>query len=231
MHGEKVDFRQWLAERSKDAVLDTAGLIPFSHWMTPPNVPKRFSTQMYLYFVPVAEEGNASVQPTSDRLENTEAVFRRAGEWVELSRRGEIILFPPQFLLLSLVGGWLDGGGEGSVEGRREGLRAFVEREGWGEKYISPLSLGHDILGDGRTVLGIDKPGLELVGSGLSGDKERVVLVSFRKEGPRKVDWGWRREVMEQVRKRKGGGEVKEPERRYAPDDDGEVAKGKESKL
>ena len=231
MHGEKVDFRQWLAERSKDAVLDTAGLIPFSHWMTPPNVPKRFSTQMYLYFVPVAEEGNASVQPTSDRLENTEAVFRSAGEWVELSRRGEIILFPPQFLLLSLVGGWLDGGGEGSVEGRREGLRAFVEREGWGEKYISPLSLGHDILGDGRTVLGIDKPGLELVGSGLGGDTERVVLVSFRKEGPRKVDWGWRREVMEQVRKRKGGGEVKEPERRYAPDDDGEVAKGKESKL
>lgn len=53
---------------------------------------------------------------------------------------------------------------------------------------------------DGRSVLGLDKPGPELVGSGRGGDGERVVLVRFSKEGPRDVEVRWRKEVLEEER-------------------------------
>jgi 8-oxo-dGTP pyrophosphatase MutT (NUDIX family) len=211
-HSEKVGFASWLKRQSPSARLDTENLIPFTHWITPPNVPKRFSTQMYLYFVPVGEEeGNESLHATSDEKENTAAEWKSASEWIGLSRRGEIILFPPQFLLLLLASEFLDRGGpaEGraEVEARREALRRFVESDGtppWRDKYISPLSLlgSGGVMRDGRTVLAIDAPGLELEGSGLRGDSERVIFVKFRNEGPREVDVGWRREVEEDQRRR-----------------------------
>ena len=167
---------------------------------------------MYLYFVPVEEEGNASLHATSDDSENTAAEWKSASEWIGMSRRGEIILFPPQFLLLFLAGLHLDGESESGkkevakeeVERRRAELRRFVESDGtppWRHKYISPVSLGHDVMSDGRTVLDLSKPGMELKGSGLSGDSERVIFVKFRKEGPREVDVGWRREVLEDKRR------------------------------
>lgn len=40
-HSKKVDFRKWLA--SKGGRADVEGLIPFTRWVTPTNVPKRFS--------------------------------------------------------------------------------------------------------------------------------------------------------------------------------------------
>jgi len=53
---------------------------------------------------------------------------------------------------------------------------------------------------DGRSVLALDKSGLELEGSGRGGDSERVVLVKFSKEGPRDVEVRGRREVLEEER-------------------------------
>ena len=211
IHSEKVRFSTWLKHRSEHAYLDTENLIPFTHWITPPNVPKRFSTQMYLYFVPVEEEGNTSLHATSDEAENTAADWKTASEWIDLSRKGEIILFPPQFLLLYLCSLHLDKEGEwksdmtrDEIKEKRESLRRFVENDGsppWQDKHISPLSLGHNVMKDGRTVLDLSKPGLELKGSGLSGDSERVIFVNFRKGGPREVDVGWRKEVLEDARK------------------------------
>jgi 8-oxo-dGTP pyrophosphatase MutT (NUDIX family) len=211
IHSEKVRFSTWLKQRSEHAHLDTENLIPFTHWITPLGVPKRFSTQMYLYFVPVEEEGKASLHATSDEAENTAADWKTASEWIKLSRKGEIILLPPQFLLLYLCSLHLDKEGEwknsttrDEVKERRESLRRFVESDGsppWRDKYISPLSLGHDVVRGGRTVLDLSEPGLELKGSGLSGDSERVILVNFRKEGPREVDVEWRKEVLKDARK------------------------------
>lgn len=224
IHSEQVPFYTWVQQQAAAAAaaaaeLDTAGLLPFTHWITPPNVPKRFSTQMYLYFVPVDEEGNASLHATSDEAENTAADWRRATEWLTLSRRGDIILFPPQFLLLSLISQHLDRPEEGDatpvptaeIEARRDALRRFVETEGtppWRDKYISPLSLlgGGRTTRDGRTVLALDQPGLELEGSGLRGEDERVIFVRFRKEGPRKVDVGWRADVEADMREQRDEG-------------------------
>lgn len=208
---------------------------------------------MYLYFVPVSEEGNASVDATSDESENTAAEWKTAREWIEMSRRGEVILFPPQFLLLYLTSRFLDGqdgkGGEKSssapeaglmradgpstggssaqeaglmradgagestssnsreeIEQRRAALKHFVETDSsppWKDKYISPLALGGVTMSDGRTVLSLEKPGLELKDSGFGGETDMVVFVKFRKEGPRQVDVGWRKEVLEDAARRK----------------------------
>ncbi len=51
---------------------------------------------------------------------------------------------------------------------------------------------------DGKSVLGLDKPGPELKGSGRGGDGVRVVLVKFGKEGPRNVEVRMRREVLDE---------------------------------
>lgn len=53
---------------------------------------------------------------------------------------------------------------------------------------------------DGRSVLGLDYPGPELEGTGRGGDKERVVVVRFGKEGPRDVEVRERAEVLGEER-------------------------------
>ncbi len=63
----------------------------------------------------------------------------------------------------------------------------------WADKVISPIGLLMR-KSDGRSVLGLGKPGPELRDSGRGGDEKRVVLVKFSKEGPRNVE----------VRERKG---------------------------
>lgn len=53
---------------------------------------------------------------------------------------------------------------------------------------------------DGRSVLGLEKPGPELKGMGRGGDEKRVVLVKFSKEGPRDVEVRERSEILEEER-------------------------------
>ncbi|KAK5246085.1 hypothetical protein LTS06_008549 [Exophiala xenobiotica] len=209
VHQGKITLSDWLESVSHNAVLDTDRLLPFTHWVTPPNVPKRFTTQMYIYFVDASEAGNPSVRATGDKVETMAPEWRRARDWLARARSGEIIMFPPQFLLLYLASEILDrdvveGGNEDAKEVARkqDELRNKVESEGWTEKYISPIGLqfGRE---DGRTVLALDKPGPELKGSGLQGDDQYVVLVKFRKEGPRQVDVALRRDVLKDERKLK----------------------------
>ena len=206
IHDGQVPLSTWLAQQSADAVLDTDGLIPFTHWVTPPNVPKRFSTQMYLYFVHVEEAGNPSVHATSDEIETMAPEWRRAKDWLERARSGEVILFPPQFLLLYLISEILDveprPQTREEIKARRVALRRFIQTDGdpaWTDKYISPIGMqvGRP---DGRAVLRLDRPGPELKDSGLKGESQRVVLVRFRKEGPRDVEVGFWQDVLGNVK-------------------------------
>lgn len=82
-------------------------------------MPKRFTTQMYIYFLPTlsgtplsangqpnsnAEDFEPEVSiptPTTDGgVEHTTARFLPASVWLRLAQEGRIILFPPQFFLL-----------------------------------------------------------------------------------------------------------------------------------
>jgi len=218
VHNHKVLFTDWLS--SKRGVADTQGLVCFTRWLTPPNLPKRFTTQMYVYFLPLADDTDAHTLsatglPTSSResaipipthdggIEHTAARFATASEWLELARREKIILFPPQFLLLYLIEPFLSPPAQSreQLQKQRESLREFLHSGDppWTEKCISPIQLMKR-KSDGRAVLSLDKPGYELEGTQRRGDAERVVLVEFRKEGPRKVEVAWRRDVLEEER-------------------------------
>lgn len=127
VHAGKLSFPALLERWGAEA--DTEGLLPFTRWITPPNVPKRFSTQMYLYFLPLgsvsptrhaapagtppaaglAEEDEIVIpNPTHDGgIEHTAARFLPPNKWIDLARQNRIILFPPQFFLTLMLAPYL----------------------------------------------------------------------------------------------------------------------------
>jgi hypothetical protein len=190
-------------------------LIPFTHWITPANLPKRFSTQMYLYFLPVPEKSDQLAQdipaegmreeiqvPTSDGgVEIMEARFLPAYDWLQRAGSAEIILYPPQLLLLTLVSQFLDqeprqGASSAQLQDRRSELLDFIHSGNppWTDMYISPKMI--KMLPDNRVVLALDSPGPELRGSDKRGETDRVILVRQSKEGPRDVEIRWKRDIL-----------------------------------
>jgi 8-oxo-dGTP pyrophosphatase MutT (NUDIX family) len=122
VHSGKVNFPDLLERWGAEADLES--LIPFTRWITPPNVPKRFTTQMYLYFLPLSttlssrstppssglsEESEIVIpNPTHDGgIEHTAARFLPPHKWISLARENRIILFPPQFFLTNLLAPYL----------------------------------------------------------------------------------------------------------------------------
>lgn len=150
--------------------------------------------------------------PTPDGgIEHTAALFAPCSTWLAQARANEIILFPPQFYLMHLLAPFLSTPPPyqtfttEELQKQRDAVMAFLKTSDspssapWSHKVMSPSGLFMR-KSDGRSVLALDKPGLELGGSGRSGDPERVVLVRFSKEGPRDVDVRWRREVLDEER-------------------------------
>lgn len=81
IHGNQVKFTDWV--ESVGGVLDTGGLLPCTRWITPTNVPKRFTTQMYIYCLPLARRSGTlpseMLVPTPDGgVEHTAANFAPA---------------------------------------------------------------------------------------------------------------------------------------------------------
>ncbi|KUI70653.1 Putative nudix hydrolase 7 [Cytospora mali] len=236
IHNDRLNFSEWVGVHL-GGTLCVDDLVPFTRWVTPPNMPKRFTTQMYLFFMPLASaprESGAVVDvdvvqtPTSDGgVEHTAATFADADEWLRKQDRGEIVLFPPQCYLLTLVAEMLnsvpvrEGGGEDGLAryaAQRKALIDFVKRTPtggggekkphlttlipWSEKVMSPQTL-FIRSNDGRIVLGVDKPGPELKGTGRGGDFERVVLVNFTKQGPKGVEVRHREDILREEREAK----------------------------
>ncbi|KNG87985.1 NUDIX family hydrolase [Aspergillus nomiae NRRL 13137] len=222
IHRNEVTFTEWLKQQNPAAVPDTEQLIPFTRWITPTNVPKRYSTQMYLYFLPLPFESDKSLLselpaegereeiqiPTSDGgIEVTEARFLPASEWLRLAGSGDVIMFPPQIVLLHLVSQFLDqaprtGNSVDELRRRRAELVDFVHTGNppWTEKCISPKML--KMSSDGRTVLALDHPGPELKGTDRQGEPDRVVLVKFAKGTARQVEVRWKKDVFSEDKER-----------------------------
>ncbi|KAK2744628.1 hypothetical protein FQN57_004233 [Myotisia sp. PD_48] len=213
IHQNKITFDQWLKSKDPNAEPDTDPLVPFSHWITPITNPRRFTTQMYLYFLPLANESNASISaeiddsnvqvPTSDGgLEITEAQFLPPSEWLARARAGKIIMFPPQVMILTLVAQYLQRPGETvpisvqeSAKRRAELLEFNFSGEiPWAYTFISPRGIA--TLPDGRTIMDLSDPGPELKGSTKKGYMDRVTVSRFTKEGPKEVDVHYRSEIV-----------------------------------
>jgi hypothetical protein len=180
---------------------------------------------MYLYCLPITSSSTPSsyLVPTPDGgLEHTAALFSSPQNFLSQASAGEIILFPPQHYLLTLLSRFLPSDstpayGPLHYQAQREKLLDFIHRvptaetkKGledrtsqipWGEKVMSPRTL-FVREEDGRVVLGLEKPGPELEGSDRGGDWERVVLVRFTKKGPVEVEVRGREEVFEEERRR-----------------------------
>lgn len=197
-----------------NAMLDS--LLPFTRWITPTNIPKRFTTQMYIYFLPLTQTSAKNISseavipvPTSDGgVEHTAALFASCKEWLDQATRNEIILFPPQYYLMHLLSPFLDTPSSTSLstedlQKQRDAVLEFLNGDGdgkgvkWADKVMSPTGL---LIrkSDGRSVLALDKPGPELKDSGRRGDEKRVVLVKFRKEGPRSLEVRLRKDVLDE---------------------------------
>ncbi|KAK6822181.1 NUDIX domain protein [Aspergillus parasiticus SU-1] len=222
IHRNEVTFTEWLKQQNPAAVPDTEQLIPFTRWITPTNVPKRYSTQMYLYFLPLPLESDKSLLselpaegereeiqiPTSDGgIEVTEARFLPASEWLRLAGSGEVVMFPPQILLLHLVSQFLDQvpritDSVDELRRRRVELVDFVHTGNppWTDKCISPKML--KMSSDGRTILALDHPGPELKGTDRRGEPDRVVLVKFAKGTARQVEVRWKKDVFSEDKER-----------------------------
>ncbi|KAI6716935.1 hypothetical protein JHW43_000401 [Diplocarpon mali] len=223
VHGGVVEFEEWV--RGLGGIADVENLYPFTRWITPTNLPKRFTTQMYIYFLPLSQpslpSSAAIPPPTSDGgLEHTAALFASCSAWLAQARANSIILFPPQYYLLHLLSPFLSPHTSPStpssptrtythteLQAQRDAVLQFLQGDGgdgkgirWGDKVMSPMGL-LTRKSDGRSVLALDKPGPELKGSGRGGDGDRVVLVKFGKEGPRDVEVRGRVEVLEEEKR------------------------------
>lgn len=241
VHDDERRFADWLADSAAHPPRGAAPLVdelvPFTRWVTPAwSKGRRFSTQMYLFLMPLSaaaaaaasslpSSGEVVAAPTSDGgIEHTAATFAAPREWLRRQEAGEIVLFPPQCFLLTMVARAFEGAGVGAdYAAQRRALLDFVtrvppapEEEGnsqagerekmhptamipWTEKVMSPEVL-FVRRSDGRLVLGIDKPAAELRGIGRGGDFERVVLARFGKEGPRDVEVRNREDVFQEER-------------------------------
>ncbi|KAH7313438.1 hypothetical protein B0I35DRAFT_435181 [Stachybotrys elegans] len=222
IHAGQVSFGDWL--RSVDGVANTDALIPFTRWLTPANVKKRFTTQMYLYMLPLSRSPDVPSEmliPTpDDGVEHTSAQFASPQSFLARSAAGSIVLMPPQAYLLSLLTRFITATTRGlspeELAAQRERLLAFLgttptadtERGKahptasipWADKLISP----HNLFvrqSDNRVVLGLDKPGPELKGSGRGGDWERVAIVRFTKAGASEVEIRRRQDALEEERR------------------------------
>ncbi|KAI4148318.1 MAG: hypothetical protein L6R39_002813 [Caloplaca ligustica] len=204
IHNRKIGFRDWV--HSHGGIPDSESLYPFTRWLTPANIPKRFSTQMYLYFLPLAHNGVPQTMhiPSDDGgIEHTEAEFLPPREWLDQARADKIILFPPQFFLLSLVADFLphltsddmERTQTASLQSQRDALVDFMKTGDppWGEKCISPWPFKQE---GKQLIMGLDDPGPELQGTSRKGDDERVIWVQFKgKEGTSGLRVGWRKHV------------------------------------
>ncbi|KAK8058109.1 nudix family [Apiospora phragmitis] len=225
IYNNEVTFTEWLD--SVGGVADIDNLLPFTRWVTPLATPRRFTTQMYIYMLPFPRHSSASsgfddsitnaaihaeaVLPTPDGAEITTSAFEDAATWLSRQQSGDIILFPPQAFLLTLVSQFCHGPppppqdeSNSNIDyyrQQREKLTEFLHRVPtaesprslknptsqipWAEKVISPVTTM--MTDDGRILLSLDRPGPELKGSGRGGDFERVVLVRFEKGTARQV--------------------------------------------
>lgn len=203
--------------------------MPFTRWITPAGVPRRFTTQMYVYLLPISRPKAPSEMliPTPDNgVEHTAALFAPPQAFLRRAAERSMTLFPPQYYLLHLLARFLTGAGAASLEegplhyaAQRKRLLSFLRRvptadteEGrwnptsgisWADKVMCP----HHLLvraSDGRVVLGLEKPGPELEGSRRGGDWERVALVDFGGGGPRDVEIRRRVDVMREEREAAG---------------------------
>lgn len=84
-------------------VLDAAHLVPFSHWLPPPEAPKRFATWFFASALP-----DGATDVVVDGGEIGDHVWTTIGGALDRHRAGEIELVPPTWVTLNRLAGARD---------------------------------------------------------------------------------------------------------------------------
>ncbi|GLB34792.1 putative NUDIX domain containing protein [Lyophyllum shimeji] len=178
IHAQKLNFQTFLSNHQ--LVPDTNSLLPFTQWITPVNVLRRFHTQFFVTFLPAASSSGFSYGAKQDRIpkpdggqEVVSARFLHPADALSEFSEGKITFMPPQAYLLQTLAEVLQGR-ENTPE-QRERVQT-LSRGFFGRMVINPRRLGEPDA-EGRTILTYE--GDETRG----GSKGRLhrVLVKFGK--------------------------------------------------
>ena len=178
--------------------------LPLSHSFSGPALPEASDG------IPGSETKKAEMKiplPTSDGgIEHTSARFLPAADWLKLADQREIVLFPPQYLLLHLLMQFLSplAAEEGAVDEdallgelqkQRDRVMEFVYSGDppWTVKCICPKAKN---IGQGQVVLEMDEPGPELAGTKRRGEEEMVLTLKFEQGVPRDIRVRLRHDVF-----------------------------------
>lgn len=131
-----------LAER-EGLRFDLGVLVPFAHWVTPWESPKRFDTRFYLAAAPVGQRAGLI-----DANENTHLSWRRPTDILEAWKAGEQpLMFPTRLNLMKLAGA--RNVGEALALARRTPIHCvrpeIIGPKGPGRRLIIPESAGFGV--------------------------------------------------------------------------------------
>ncbi|KZT26638.1 hypothetical protein NEOLEDRAFT_1177618 [Neolentinus lepideus HHB14362 ss-1] len=154
IHAGNLRFGSFLAQH--DLIPDINSLFPFTSWVTPVQVPRRFHAQFFITFLPHASSSGFSSGDKHDRLPTPDggqeviaATFMHPARALFAYRNGRIALMPPQFYLLTTLVEILTG----DFNNRQQREKVYeLSRGRFGSMMISPRGLPEPD-SEGRTVL------------------------------------------------------------------------------
>ncbi|KAF7799542.1 hypothetical protein EIP86_010779 [Pleurotus ostreatoroseus] len=114
VHSQRQLFQDFLSDNNM--VADISALLPFTQWITPPNVPRRFDTQFYVTFLETTLAPGFSSGTKLERLptpdggqEVVAARFVHPAAALRECELHKISLMPPQFYLVTTLAALLQG--------------------------------------------------------------------------------------------------------------------------
>ncbi|KAK7694023.1 hypothetical protein QCA50_003599 [Cerrena zonata] len=153
IHSRKLMFKDFLNQHGLS--IDERSLLPFTQWVTPPMVPRRFHTHFYVAFLNAIDSAGFSSGHRTERLptpdkgqEVVAARFVHPLTAIQEFRAQKIALVPPQFYLLTTLAEILQGH-ENTVDQRTQVERLATGP--FGRMIINPKRLQKEV--EGRTVL------------------------------------------------------------------------------
>ncbi|KAI0780616.1 hypothetical protein BD413DRAFT_600179 [Trametes elegans] len=154
---QKLLLRNFLSQHNLQ--LNVESLLPFTQWITPPGIPRRFHTQFYVAFLDETRAAGFSHGDKQERLPTPDggqevlaARFVRPERALAEFAARAISLFPPQFYLLTTLARILVPGERNTAE-QRARVRALAFGA-FGGMVINPRPLsGHDMKTAGYQVL------------------------------------------------------------------------------
>jgi 8-oxo-dGTP pyrophosphatase MutT (NUDIX family) len=129
---------------AEDLLLDAGALHVFSHWITPPGMPRRYDTW---FFVAEAPEGHAYLH---DDGETVASVWIRPSEALERAQRGELEMIFPTIRNLEALARFETAGALAGAVGRASSVpvtRPRIVADATGARILLPGDPGYDAEG------------------------------------------------------------------------------------